>query len=171
MNKFQLRISKNFARSKRDSFGFTLIEIIVSITILSIVLVSVFEIYSNIIVMSKRLELGRSLQQNARQIVETVAKDIREGGIAFECYSPSTSSPVGCNSGPHATDYSGSGTSILVLKGNTSMCPIGVSSCYIQYYLAKSTATIGEVACEASDMQVPGLCYITRRVIVGGALS
>ncbi len=83
--------------SKNQANGFTLIEIIVAMTILSIVLVSVFEIYSNIIVMSKRLELSRGLQQNARTIVETIAKDIRDGGIAFECYSPSVSSPTGCN--------------------------------------------------------------------------
>lgn len=81
-------------RPVRARLGFTLIEIIVSLTILSIVLISVFQIYSNIIVMSKRLELGRSLQQNARSIVETIARDVREGGIAFECYSPSTTSPV-----------------------------------------------------------------------------
>jgi len=39
--------------------GFTLIEVIVAMTILAIILVSVFEVYSNIIVMSKRLELDR----------------------------------------------------------------------------------------------------------------
>lgn len=77
--------------------GFTLIEVIVAMTILSIVLISVFEVYSNIIVMTKRLELSRGLQQNARTIVETIAKDVREGGIAFECYDPSTSSPPGCD--------------------------------------------------------------------------
>ena len=85
-------------------------------TILSIVIVSVFEVYSNIIVQSKRLELSRGLQQNARTIVETIAKDVREGGIAFECYVPSSTSPVGCNGGPHATHYSGSGASVLRVK-------------------------------------------------------
>lgn len=39
--------------------AFTLIEIIVAITILSIVLTSVFQIYSQIITTSKRLELAR----------------------------------------------------------------------------------------------------------------
>ena len=66
--------------------GFTLIEIIVAITILAIVLVSVFEIYSQIITTSKRLELARGLQQNTRTITESIASEVRSNGIAFECY-------------------------------------------------------------------------------------
>ena len=150
--------------------GFTLIEIIVSMTILSIVIVSVFQVYSNIILLSKRLELSRGLQQNARTIVETIAKDVREGGIAFECYVPSTTSPVGCNGGPHATEYSGSGASLLIVKWTSSSCPTA-TDCYIQYFLAKPTATIGEVACSESDAETPGLCYIARRIVSAGSLN
>lgn len=159
-------------RSGKSAYtaGFTLIEIIVSMTILSIVLVSVFEVYSNIIVLSKRLELSRGLQQNARTIVETIAKDVREGGIAFECYTPSSNSPVGCNGGPHPTEYSGSGVTMFIVKGAPSSCaPASAIDCYIQYFLAKPTATIGEVACTDMDTQTPGLCYLARRVVWAGS--
>lgn len=152
-------------RSLQERGGFTLVEVIVAMTILSIVLVSVFEVYSNIVVMSKRLELDRGLQQNARTIVETIAKDIRDGGIAFECYRPNTTSPIGCNSGPHDTQYSGSGTSLLVLRSSACTNP---TDCYIQYYLAKPTATVGEVACNDVDAAIPGLCYISRKMVSNG---
>lgn len=150
------------------SGGFTLVEVIVAMSILSIVLVSIFQVYSNIIVMSKRLELGRGLQQNARTIVETIAKDVREGGIAFECYAPSSSSPSGCNGGPHPTDYFGSGASILIVRAPTGTC-VTDQECYIQYYLAKPTATLGDVPCSDVDAGEPGLCHITRRVVHAGA--
>jgi hypothetical protein len=133
-------------------------------TILSIVLVSVFEVYSNIIVMSKRLELSRGLQQNARTIVETIAKDVREGGIAFECYNPSsaTTPPSGCNGGPHDREYSGSGISMLLLKGSAETC--GSSpECFVQYYLAEPSVTLGETDC--ADPNEAGRCYISRRVV------
>lgn len=39
--------------------GFTLIEVIVAITILGIILTSVFQIYSHISLMGKRLEMAR----------------------------------------------------------------------------------------------------------------
>lgn len=164
--RFPLR--NRHARDLVHTAGFTLIEVIVSMTILSIVLVSVFGVYSNIVVMSKRLELSRGLQQNARTIVETIAKDVREGGIAFECYAPSTTSPVGCDSGPHPTEYAGSGVTMFIVKGTPESCATA-TDCFIQYFLAKPTATIGEVACTDADAGTPGLCYIARRVVSAGS--
>ncbi len=141
--------------------GFTLIELIVAITILGIVLVSVFQIYSNIIVMSKRLELARGLQENTRNITETIASDVRNGGIAFVCYNSTTVTPLGCD-GLQAPDYLGNGTDTLILKGSSKSC---AESCFIQYYLAKETLATGEIACTPIDMAVPGTCYLTRRIV------
>ncbi|MFZ4460984.1 MAG: PulJ/GspJ family protein [Patescibacteria group bacterium] len=76
--------------------GFTLIEIIIAVTILSFIMVSVFGIYSNIIALNKRLAVSRSLQENARNITEIIAKDIRENGIAFSCYNHTAASSNDC---------------------------------------------------------------------------
>lgn len=58
--------------------GFTLIELVVAITILSVIMLSVFTIYSNIIQINKRLEVMRVVQENVRNITEQMASDIRE---------------------------------------------------------------------------------------------
>jgi prepilin-type N-terminal cleavage/methylation domain-containing protein len=69
--------------------GFTLIELIVAITIFSVIMLSIFFVYSNIITVNKKLELYRILQENSRKITETIAKDIREKGINFDYYDNS----------------------------------------------------------------------------------
>jgi len=51
---------------------------IVAITILSIIMLSVFVVYSNIININKKLELSRILQENSRNITESLATEIRE---------------------------------------------------------------------------------------------
>lgn len=89
--------------------AFTLIELLVAISILSIIMVSVFEVYSNILSLNKRLELDRILQENSRLITETVAKDIRSNGVNFAYYDGSESSK--------RLDYSGSGASVLQIAG------------------------------------------------------
>jgi prepilin-type N-terminal cleavage/methylation domain-containing protein len=58
--------------------AFTLIELILAITILSIIMLSIFVIYANIIESNKKLELSRILQENARNITETIAREVRE---------------------------------------------------------------------------------------------
>ena len=57
---------------------------------------SVFQIYSQIITTSKRLELARGLQGNTRSITEAIASEVRSGGIAFECYRTTQSPLTGC---------------------------------------------------------------------------
>ncbi len=58
--------------------AFTLIELVVSITILSVVLLSIFMIYSNLIQVNRRLEVIRIVQENIRNVTEQMASDIRE---------------------------------------------------------------------------------------------
>ena len=58
--------------------AFTLIELVVSITILSVILLSVFMIYSNLIQVNRRLEVIRIVQENIRNVTEQMASDIRE---------------------------------------------------------------------------------------------
>jgi prepilin-type N-terminal cleavage/methylation domain-containing protein len=78
-----LFFSKSHCQLKRKEIisacnAFTLIELVVSITILSVILLSVFMIYSNIIQTNKQLEVMRVVQENVRNITEQVASDIRE---------------------------------------------------------------------------------------------
>lgn len=56
-----MKTSRNFSdlRLTKNVSAFTLVEIIVAMTILALILTSVFQIYANIATMSKRLELAR----------------------------------------------------------------------------------------------------------------
>lgn len=60
--------------------GFTLIELIVSIAILSIIMVSVFTIFQLSADLNNKTDISRSLQENMKNIVETIAEDIRKNG-------------------------------------------------------------------------------------------
>jgi prepilin-type N-terminal cleavage/methylation domain-containing protein len=147
--------------------GFTLVEIIVAVTILAVVLVSVFEIYSQIITTSKRLELARGLQQNTRTITESIASEVRNNGIAFECYGIA---PVpGCG-GSTPMDYATTGADTLILRGGVNDCTAGSTGCFVKYYLARTDSVIPSVACTTADLSNLNIdCYLTRQVVQGSA--
>lgn len=63
--------------------GFTLIEIIVSITIFSIIMVSVMAIFLFASQMSARVELNRAMQENIKNVLEDIAEWIRSDGIQW----------------------------------------------------------------------------------------
>lgn len=65
------------------SEAFTLIEIIVSVTILSIILMSVFTIYIASTDINLKTDITRVLQQNIKSSIEKIAEDIRKNG--FDC--------------------------------------------------------------------------------------
>lgn len=90
MSMTKFKIQNKVLSSKINSkwyFGFTLIELIVSITILSIIMLTIFSIYSNVVQVSKKLELYRYLQQNIRSITELLANDIREKWVDYARYN------------------------------------------------------------------------------------
>lgn len=62
---------------------FTLIEVLVSITILSIILVSVFNIYISSTDINLKTDITRAVQQNIKSSVEKIAEDVRKNG--FDC--------------------------------------------------------------------------------------
>jgi prepilin-type N-terminal cleavage/methylation domain-containing protein len=72
----------------KKSDWFTLIELIVAVTILSVIMLSVFIIYANIIQINKKLELNRILQENTRSMVEWLASEIRWKWIDYDFYDP-----------------------------------------------------------------------------------
>jgi prepilin-type N-terminal cleavage/methylation domain-containing protein len=58
--------------------GFTLIELVVSVTILSIIMLSVFSVFFLASDLNNKIDISRALQENVKNIVEVVAEDIRE---------------------------------------------------------------------------------------------
>lgn len=64
-------------------WSFTLIEIIVSITILSIIMVSVMVVFINATDISRKSEINRVMQENVKNIVETISEDVRKNWIMW----------------------------------------------------------------------------------------
>ncbi len=122
---------------------FTLIELIVSITILSVIFLSVFEIYGNILQVNKRLEIMRIVQENVRSITEQIATDVREKGIDFRYYDGSIAEKT--------NNYTGSGNQILAIRGGDKYYPM----------MANGVGVI--VQCTTVDQQNPlKHCYVGR---------
>jgi len=65
----------------RKNQAFTLVEVLVSMTILAIVMVSILMIYALSVQIAMKADLNRELQQNIKSVVETLATDIRKNGI------------------------------------------------------------------------------------------
>ena len=117
--------------------AFTLVELLVAISILSLIMVSVFEVYSNILSLNKKLELDRILQENSRLITETVAKDIRSNGVDFGYYAES------------GLGYSGSGVSVLQISGGP------------KYFLMQETIS-GEITNCANPVDLAHPCFFGK---------
>jgi len=82
---------------KHDSW-FTLIELLVSITIFSIIMVSVITIFIFSSNLSAKVDINRSMQENIKNAVETIAEDVRKYGISgisttpgWSCLMPTSS--------------------------------------------------------------------------------
>jgi len=63
--------------------AFTLIELIVAITIFAMIMTSVMSIFLFSSQMSTRVELSRSMQENVKNVVEDIAEWIRKHGIEW----------------------------------------------------------------------------------------
>lgn len=81
---------------KFNKSWFTLIEVIVSVSILSIIMVSIFVIFNLSADLNNKADISRSMQENIKNIVETIAEDIRKNWaswvnndvISWECSLP-----------------------------------------------------------------------------------
>ena len=60
---------------------FTLVEIIVAITIMSIIMVSVMFIFVNSTQLSMKVDINRVLQENSKNIIETISEDLRKNDL------------------------------------------------------------------------------------------
>jgi prepilin-type N-terminal cleavage/methylation domain-containing protein len=61
----------------KNHLAFTLIEVIVAITIFSIILISVMSIYITSTDINLKTDITRALQQNVKSAVEVIAEDVR----------------------------------------------------------------------------------------------
>ncbi|PIE85465.1 hypothetical protein CSA08_01765 [Candidatus Gracilibacteria bacterium] len=83
------------SRNIDNRLAFTLIELIVSITIFIIILISVTSIFISSNDIAMKTDINRAMQENIKNIVETISEDIRKYGIK----GVSKSKPdVDCNS-------------------------------------------------------------------------
>ena len=63
------------------NFWFTLIEILVSITILWIVIISIMSIFISSSDISMKSDINRSMQENIKSVFETISEDVRKNWI------------------------------------------------------------------------------------------
>lgn len=67
--------------NKKIKQAFTVIEVIVWVTILSIIMISVMSIYISTNDISLKTDINRSMQENIKNAVETIAEDVRKNDI------------------------------------------------------------------------------------------
>lgn len=46
-------------------------------------MLSAFEVYTQVMTLSRKLEVQREIQESARAVTETIAKDVREKGFVI----------------------------------------------------------------------------------------
>lgn len=131
--------------SPRFKKGFTLAEMVVAVTILSVVMISVFEIYYGVLSLSKRLEFSRILQENARSVTETFALEIRERGFDAAYYDGAT---------PETTLDFSEGNDVLAVRSLGALPSV-------RYYLMQDSPS-GAVQCSASGALD---CYLGRETV------
>lgn len=68
---------------KINNKWFTLIELLVSIAILSIIMISVFAVFFLSSDLNNKTDISRSMQENTKHIVETIAEDVRKNWIIW----------------------------------------------------------------------------------------
>jgi prepilin-type N-terminal cleavage/methylation domain-containing protein len=79
---------------KRNQKGFTLIEAVVATAVFSFVIASAFGVYLATIQLDTKSRSERSVQQNARFIMDYISKEIRNGSIDYSAAYGATSSTL-----------------------------------------------------------------------------
>ncbi len=68
---------------KINKTAFTLIEILVALTIFSIFMISMIMIYASSANIDRKISINSSMQENTKNIIETIAEDIRKNNISW----------------------------------------------------------------------------------------
>jgi type II secretory pathway pseudopilin PulG len=61
-----------------STLAFTLVEIMIAITIFMIVMVSVLQIFGISVNITNKVDINRQVQENIKNLTETLAEDIRQ---------------------------------------------------------------------------------------------
>lgn len=69
------------SRLQLTSDGFTIIELLVAMVLFVFLMISMMTMYKESVSMNRELDATRILQKNARDVVEKIAKDIRDYGV------------------------------------------------------------------------------------------
>jgi prepilin-type N-terminal cleavage/methylation domain-containing protein len=56
--------------------GFTLVEIMVAITIFMIVMISVMQIFGISVNLTNKIDINRQIQENIKNLTETISEDV-----------------------------------------------------------------------------------------------
>ena len=128
-------------KSQKRILAFTLVEVIVSMTILWIIMVSVMVVFISGSNTANKIDIQRGLQENVKNIVETIAEDIRKNGLNMCTPGESDCMSIGSND----RLFVGNGSYYLAGKVGNSWSYISEESQYLcrspetQCYLVKNT--------------------------------
>lgn len=95
-------INKSKSVYSNNSVAFTLIELIVSITIFIIILITVTSIFITSNDISMKTDINRAMQENVKNIIENISEDIRKYWIKWVS---KTKPDIDCNSWGVTTWY------------------------------------------------------------------
>lgn len=116
----------------RKTSGFTLVELVIAITIFALLSVTISSIYIQTTYVGQKLRHTRHLAETAREITERIADDVREKGLTWITLSPTEENYPYWN----FIDYTGSGTEILGIGNGDHFylygkkTPTGIDPCY-----------------------------------------
>lgn len=120
----------NIPTSKHSRSWFTLIELMIAMTIFGMMSIMVMTIYLSTTQTARRLDAQRLLAESAREITERLTEDIRQHGFSWQTAFELNSAyaPWGTN------DYTGSGNEYLNLKNGVYVygaktSPTTIKSC------------------------------------------
>jgi prepilin-type N-terminal cleavage/methylation domain-containing protein len=65
----------------KNTSGFTLVELVLSMTIFAVMTTAIISIYIQTTALSYRLKASRYLSETAREITERISEDVREYGM------------------------------------------------------------------------------------------
>lgn len=87
---------KNNIKFINNNLWFTLVEVIVAVTIMSIIMISVMFIFINSSQLSMKIDINRVLQENSKNIIETISEDMKKNDLR-ECMDWITKWCIGSN--------------------------------------------------------------------------
>lgn len=97
-------------KSLKNTSGFTLLELMISMTIFAVMSVAIMSVYIQTTNLGQKMRAMRHLSETAREITERIAEDVREKGISL---SGSTFDDYTIGSPWNTMEYTGSGGEIL----------------------------------------------------------